>query len=127
MASQVELPKDPRRRFGDRGEDLAAAFMEARGYRIVERNWSCKVGEIDVICEKDGVTHFVEVKTRQNLEFGYPEEAITPTKLSHLRRAIEAYLMNRPDPPTDYRVHALAILAVPGEEPKYHFIENILG
>lgn len=117
---------DQRREFGNRGEDLAAVFFELRGFRIVKRNWNCRLGEIDLIVERDGKIHFVEVKTRRSLAYGNPEEAITPTKLRHLARAIELYLKSRPDAPEVYQVDALAILAVPGLKPEYHYVENIL-
>ncbi|MBU1032886.1 MAG: YraN family protein [Patescibacteria group bacterium] len=120
------MAKDPRRKFGDRGEDLAAVFFLSKGFEIKERNWLCRLGEIDLICEKDGVTHFIEVKTRRSTEYGNPEEAITPTKLIHLQRTIEFYLMNHPAPPVRYQVDALAILALSGEKPEYRYIENIL-
>ncbi len=128
MASEIQSqvdPKDPRRTFGNRGEELAVAFFEARGFRTVQRNWSCRVGEIDLICEKNGVTHFVEVKTRQSLEFGYPEEAITKSKLAHFRRAIESYLLSMANPPSNYQADALAILIKPGLDPEYHYVENV--
>ncbi|MBU1907641.1 YraN family protein [Patescibacteria group bacterium] len=116
---------DRRRRFGNRGEDLAAVFFISKGFEIVARNWNCRAGEIDLICEKRGVTHFVEVKTRRSLTYGNPEEAITPTKLQHLRRAIEAYLAYSRRPPTRYQIDALAILAESGKPPEFHYIENV--
>lgn len=120
------MNSDPRKKFGGRGEDRAAAFFSSRGFKVVGRNWACRMGEIDLICEKDGVTHFIEVKTRRTTEYGNPEEAITPTKLAHLRRSVEFYLMTEPAPPARYQVDALAILAVPNEKPEYYYIENIL-
>lgn len=116
---------DARRTFGNRGEDLAAVFFETRGFRVVERNWSSPVGEIDLICEKDRVTHFVEVKTRRTLEYGKPEEAVTPTKLRHLRRAIESYLRFCKTPPQDYQIDVLAITALPGQKPEFYYIEEV--
>jgi putative endonuclease len=71
---------------GRSGEQLAARFLEAGGYRIVERNWRGTRGELDIIAEHDGATVFVEVKTRSGLAFGHPFEAITPRKLRALRR-----------------------------------------
>ena len=114
---------DPRRRFGDRGEDLAAAFFIANGFEVVCRNWSCRMGEIDLVCAKDGVTHFVEVKTRRTTDFGHPEEAITRKKLEHLSRAIEEYL--RQHPVTGYQADALAISLTDGS-PSFHYVEQIL-
>jgi putative endonuclease len=60
----MTLATDPRRRFGDRGEDLAADFFIQNGFRLIERNWNCRLGEIDLIVEKQGKVHFVEVKIR---------------------------------------------------------------
>ena len=62
---------------GKRGEELAAAFLESEGYTILDRNWRCPQGEIDLVA-LDGVdTVFVEVKTRSSVAFGHPLEAIT--------------------------------------------------
>lgn len=117
---------DQRREFGNRGEDLAAVFFVQRGFRIVARNWSCRLGEIDLIAERDGKIHFVEVKTRKSLAYGHPEESITRTKLSHLAKAIESYLRSLPEQVEDYQADALAILAPPGQKPEFHYVENIL-
>lgn len=112
--------------FGANGEELAESYFIERGFSVVGRNWSCPSGEIDLIVEKEGVTHFVEVKARHTLEFGYPEESITPKKLSHLRRAIETYLNEFPNPPDRYQADALAILMLSGKEPQYRHVEYIL-
>lgn len=124
MVAQGKSVNDPRRRFGDRGEDLAAAFFEAKGFRIVTRNWSCRLGEIDLIAERQGQLHFIEIKTRRTATYGYPEEAITRAKLEHMRRAIEEYLRAHPGV-EDYQVDALAISMGQGS-PQLHYIENIL-
>lgn len=130
MAAQVEgvgaegqKGLDPRRSFGNRGEDLAAVFLMSKGFTITGRNWSCPLGEIDVICEQDGITHFVEVKTRKTTEYGNPEEAVTPTKLRRLRRTVELYVRSRSV--RDYQIDVLAILAVPGQKPEFHYVENV--
>lgn len=115
-----------RRLFGDRGEDLALAYFEAQGFRLLDRNWSCRLGEIDLILEKNGIVHFVEVKTRRSLEYGYPEESINRKKLRHLARTIEIYLNKSRVPPSKYQVNALAITILPGLQPEYHYIEHIL-
>lgn len=117
---------DPRRRFGDRGEDLAAVFFESKGFRVVERNWRCRMGEIDLILERNGVVHFVEVKTRQSTSFGYPEEAITYAKRERFRRTIEAYLQSSSRPISRYQADVLAIILLAGKEPSFHYIESAL-
>lgn len=67
------------------GEQVAAEFLAAEGYSIVDRGWRCPRGEIDVIARQGSCTVFVEVKTRRSLQFGHPLEAITPAKLSRLK------------------------------------------
>lgn len=77
---------------GSRGEQLAADFLSASGYRIIARNYREKCGEIDIIA-RDGATHvFVEVKTRQGDRFGDPFEAITAHKQQQIQRTALLYL-----------------------------------
>ncbi len=119
--------EDARKAFGRRGEDRAAAFFRSRGFEVVERNWSCRAGEIDLICQKDGRIHFVEVKTRRSRMYGNPEESITEGKLIRLQRAVELYMSKKRLAWDGVQIDALAILVPPGEEPEYHYIEDILG
>ena len=77
---------------GDWGEALAAEYLEARGCRIVEKEWRCRFGEIDLIAEKDGMLLFVEVKLRTNLQYGMPREYVTAKKREKLRAAALLYL-----------------------------------
>ncbi len=77
---------------GDWGEALAAEYLEARGCRIVEKEWRCRLGEIDLIAEKDGMILFVEVKLRSNLRYGMPREYVTAKKQEKLRAAALLYL-----------------------------------
>jgi len=117
--------KDERKDFGRRGEDRATAFFVSRGFHIVDRNWSCRYGEIDLICEKSGMIHFVEVKTRRTRQYGNPEESITETKLGRLRRSVQLYVHDHQLDWSCVCIDALAILAEPGKTPEYHYIENI--
>ena len=77
---------------GDRGEALAAEYLEARGCRIVEKEWRCRLGEIDLIAEQEGTILFVEVKLRTNLRYGMPREYVTAKKQEKLRAAALLYL-----------------------------------
>ena len=70
---------------GRRGEDAAVSFLAAQQYVILDRNWRCRTGEIDVVAKHGDNLVFVEVKTRSSLRFGHPFEAVTPTKLARLR------------------------------------------
>ena len=117
---------DRRQIVGGRGEQLAAAFLQARGFRLVEANWRCPLGEIDLIMERGGQFRFIEVKTRFTQTYGYPEESITKTKLRHLAHAIELWLRTQNPPPEDYQADAVAILVLPDKEPEIEWIEGIL-
>ena len=96
---------------GKRGEELAAAFLEGEGYAILDRNWRCRQGEIDVVAF-DGVdTVFVEVKTRSSLAFGHPLEAITVQKLARLRRLAAVWCEVHPGSHDRIRIDAIAVVA----------------
>lgn len=74
------------------GENAAVQYLESKGYTIRERNFRCKVGEIDVIATKDNSISFVEVKTRQNFNYGRPCEAVTYNKQNRIRQCAQYYL-----------------------------------
>ena len=82
---------------GNRGEELAAAWLEKKGYTLLERNWRFRHWEVDIIASKDRFLHFVEVKTRHSLRYGRPEESITRDKMSNLRNAAEEYQYQHPE------------------------------
>lgn len=108
------------------GESIALFYLEERGFRLIERNWNCRLGEIDLIVERSGETRFIEVKLRRTMEFGYPESSITRTKLRHLSRAIECWLNAQLNPPSRYQVDAIAIYCPVGMDPEIKWIEAIL-
>ncbi len=84
--------KEENRKTGRFGEDLAADFLKKKGYEIVERNFATRFGEIDIIARKNGVTVFVEVKTKKGDEFGSPEEMVGKNKLGRVKRMATVYL-----------------------------------
>ncbi len=109
---------------GRRGEECAAAFLTAAGYRVIARNWRCAQGEIDLIVERDGEVVFVEVKTRSNKNFGHPFEAITALKLARLRGLAAAWCDQTDARPHRIRIDAIAVIAESGAEP---VIEHLKG
>ncbi len=83
---------DPRRRLGNAGEDAVAAWYEAAGYRVLDRNWRCRDGELDLVVSRDTTLVFCEVKTRGSTRFGAPVEAVTATKQRRLRMLAARWL-----------------------------------
>lgn len=77
---------------GRRGEEAAARYLDARGYRILERNWTCFAGEADIIARDDDALVFIEVKTRKDCQKGFPSEAVGPKKRERYEKIALAYL-----------------------------------
>ena len=105
-----------RRSLGQLGERLTGRYFEERGARIVDRNWRCGEGELDlVVAEPGGVIVGVEVKTRRGLGFGDPVEAVTWRKQARLRRLLAAWLRDHPDVrAADVRLDVVGVLVAPG-------------
>jgi len=80
---------------GRAGEDRAAAHYRARGYAVLERNWRCAAGEIDLICARGPTLVICEVKARSRAATGHPLEAVTRAKQMRLRRLAAAYLVGQ--------------------------------
>ncbi len=79
------------------GEDVAARHLTEAGLSILERNWRCSDGELDVVADDSGVLVFVEVKTRTTAAFGDPSEAVTRAKSARIRRLAARWLAEHPD------------------------------
>lgn len=80
---------------GKNGEDEAVKYLEKQGYTIIERNFMCKQGEIDIIALNEKYLVFVEIKSRTSNEFGLPSESVTERKKKHMIKAIQYYLYKR--------------------------------
>ncbi|MEI6265545.1 MAG: YraN family protein [Sphingobacteriia bacterium] len=81
---------------GKIGEDIAVNYLITHEYTILERNWRHKHYEIDIIAFKHKLLHIIEVKTRNSLDFGYPEESIDKSKMQFLKNAAAAYQYKHP-------------------------------
>jgi len=108
---------------GRRGEDLAAGHLAAAGYRILARNWRCRAGEVDFICDQGGTLVFVEVKTRSVSPKADPASAVTADKRARLVRAASAYLTATDMWDTACRFDVLAIIEAP-DGPRIRHYEN---
>ncbi len=112
-------------RIGKWGESMAAEYLEKHGYIIVTRNSRTPYGEIDIIAEKEGLTIFVEVKTRTTKKFGPPEMAVTPRKQEHMMAAADFYAAEHNI--DHWQIDVIAIEGKPGSTPKFTYFENALG
>lgn len=91
-----ELASCAPRRLGEAGETLAARWLEAQGWRVLERNWHSRFGELDAIAvDTHGRLVFVEVKSRRGTRYGTPQEAVTRDKQAHLRAAAWLWMQQR--------------------------------
>jgi putative endonuclease len=81
-----------RRALGATGEQLAAEWYEGSGYEVLDRNWRCRQGEIDLVCRRGATVVVCEVKTRASVAFGAPVEAVTGTKQRRIRRLAAQWL-----------------------------------
>ena len=116
------MPSLPSRR-----SPIQTAHLEAKGYRILERNWSVREGEIDLIASRGDDLIFVEVRSRRGRSMGAPEESITGRKAAHVRAAAAAYLQQHPESPPNPRIDAVVIeLDAKGRVLRVEQIENAI-
>ena len=102
-----------RRDLGDFGERVAAAHLEAKGYRVRARNFRTREGEIDIIAEGEGVLVFVEVRTRRGGSHGTAAESVTARKAAHLLAVAQAYAQANPDCPAEQRIDVITLELAP--------------
>ncbi len=112
--------------FGKQGEDLAVSFLSKMGFKIKERNFLIRGGEIDIVARDLDELVFIEVKSRINHQYGLPEESITYFKAQALKKTALFYIQkinwgNRP-----YRFDLVTIEKVANSAPKIDYFKNIL-
>ncbi|ACQ80779.1 protein of unknown function UPF0102 [Beutenbergia cavernae DSM 12333] len=95
---------------GAYGERVAGRWLEAEGLEVVERNWRCPDGELDLVARDGETLVFVEVKTRSSLAFGHPGEAVTRLKLARLRRLAARWLAEHDAHAREVRIDVVAVL-----------------
>jgi putative endonuclease len=110
---------------GRRGEDIAAATLTEEGMLVIDRNWRCAQGEIDIVAVDGSDTVFVEVKTRTSVAFGHPLEAITTQKLARLRRLAAAWCDAHPGSWDRIRIDAVAVIAPRDGEPTIEHLRRV--
>ena len=119
------MPSD-KKRLGDFGEETACRWLRRRGYRILERNFSCRQGEIDIIARKGQYVVFAEVKLRRDDTHGQAREFVTTGKQRRIITAAELWLMRNPVE-LQPRFDVIEVYAPEGlgtEKPEIHHIED---
>ena len=90
----TERVKQLNKETGNKGEELATEYLAKKGYKILERNFRTRFGEIDIVCSDAQTLVFVEVKTKIGHDFGEPEEMVNKKKIGQVKRMGEMYLLD---------------------------------
>jgi putative endonuclease len=101
---------------GNHGERIAAAFLTDAGLQVLDRNWRCRDGELDIVARDGDALVFCEVKTRRATGYGHPAEAVTPVKQRRLRTLAQRWLAAHDEHAPELRFDVVAVL-VPGRGP----------
>lgn len=104
------------KRLGPRGENLAAKFLRNRGYKIIQRNFRCEVGEVDIVAKDGGTLVFVEVKTRVE-DNPMPEAQVNTAKRHQATKAARVYLARYGQPQPPARFDVVAVVWPEGKKP----------
>lgn len=117
-----------RRDTGILGEKLARDFLIKKGYSILETNFRCPRGEVDIVARDKDCLVFVEVRTKRSRDFGTPEESITPAKMEKLRTTAAHYCQMHGDSLSQWRIDVVAIEVDDRNKPlRIAHIENAVG
>jgi putative endonuclease len=118
------VPVHPKDVLGRKGEQLAAEYLQSAGFRILDRNYRCPDGELDIVAADRRVLVACEVKTRSDVRFGTPVEAVTCQKMRRLRRLAANWVVARGVFFEELRVDIIGVLKQPSGE---FTIEHIRG
>jgi putative endonuclease len=116
-------PRREKKDLGKKGEEKALRFLKKKGYRIIEQNYVCNLGEMDIIAKEKDTLVFVEVKTRTSMVFGPPQLAVTPFKQRQLSKVALHFLKEKKLEDVKARFDVVAIL-LPPEREKIELIRN---
>ena len=126
MSPAPREPASPnhRRALGERGEALAAQWYETAGYEVLDRNWRCRAGELDLILGRGRALVFCEVKTRSSRRFGAPIEAISREKSQRIRRLAALWLSESQLRGRELRFDVASVMVERGTAPVVEIIEG---
>lgn len=112
------------RKIGDEGEEIAASYLESKGWLIIDRNYFFEKAEVDIVATDGTFIVFVEVKLRSDTFFGRPEEFVTPQKEENIKKAAEAWVYERKMETALVRFDVIAIVQKKGEAPDISHFED---
>lgn len=98
-----------KRDLGIKSEELAAKFLMKKGFQILERNFRCRLGEIDIVARQGSYLVFVEVRSRSSTRYGLPQESINRNKINKLRQLARFYLLGRSADGLNVRFDVVAV------------------
>lgn len=116
----------PTQHVGNRGEALAKAFLEKQGYRMLDHQWRCRYGEIDLVMKEGDEIVFVEVKLRASNDYGHPEEMVSYSKAQKLSRTAKNYMYKKGLENTFWRFDTIAITGNMIDHEIVHFKDTIM-
>ena len=116
------MPQDSAVRRGSWAEDLAVVYLEAQGYSVLVRNFRCPEGEIDIVAQEAETLVFVEVRARNNTEYGHPLETIGPTKIGRIIKAAKNFVHQVGPVTLPIRFDALGIILQ--DEPIFELVKE---
>jgi len=112
---------------GRLGENIAAQYLSEKGYTILARNFRTPYGEIDMICHREHLLIFIEVKARTSRTFGYPEDSINSSKQAHMRASAEYYIGEHPECSNDCEFDVISVeITQNGKEQRIMHFENVI-
>lgn len=122
----THIATTPRRSaLGAYGEALAARHLVEQGMVLLDRNWRCELGEVDLVLRDGRVLVICEVKTRSSLRFGSPLEAVTEQKAARLRRLAARWLADHRLRPDEVRIDLVGVLVVSGAAPEIDHVKGV--
>lgn len=114
------------KRIGDIGEEKATQYLKKKGYKILDRNYRCRFGEIDIVAKYRDYIVFVEVKTRRCCSYGRPVESINSLKINRILKTLNFYLTEKRIYDQNIRIDAIEVFLNDSKDIKLNHIENIV-
>lgn len=117
-------PRLPRINIGEFGEAEACHFLKKKGFKILERNFRCPGGEIDIVARSGNLVLFVEVKARTSIEYARPEEGVGFRKRQNLKKAARYYVHEHPAGECEYRFDVISVIVTDSLKAELEWIQN---